>query len=237
MRPAILLLLILIIGCKKDDDPAPLPKASFSFTFSDSYGFAPARVYFASSSLNAVSLVWDFGDGGKSVATKPEHIFMKGGTFQVKLTAINSEGKSVSFSQVVIVKNQPTKVRIDNFTVIGLPLLDNQWDQGSGPDVFFVIRDDKDTSVKTSNKVFSDVTLSSLPLRFDPSDFPVILENNKTYTVELWDVDAGANQFMGGYFLKPVDRIPQDGNGYLTKFVMQNPSSEFIFDLGITWIP
>jgi len=61
----------------------PIPTADFTFT--DSI----LTVNFTSTSQNAESYFWDFGDGYTSTATNPSHTFSTFGTYYVKLIVIN----------------------------------------------------------------------------------------------------------------------------------------------------
>ena len=76
-------LIILIPGCK-------LPEASFIFS-PDSVAVGDT-VYFQSTSQNAISFKWDFGDGTGSSAEHPTHIFQTAEEFSVVLVVYNQNG-------------------------------------------------------------------------------------------------------------------------------------------------
>jgi len=68
------------------------PAANFSAT--NSSGCAPLAVQFQNLSLNAVSYVWDFGNGNSSSAVNPNYVYQNPGNYTVTLTAYNSTGAS-----------------------------------------------------------------------------------------------------------------------------------------------
>ena len=68
--------------------PPPLVVANFVANATN--GVAPFIVTFTNLSSGAASYAWDFGDGKTSVATHPINTYASPGTYNVKLTAINS---------------------------------------------------------------------------------------------------------------------------------------------------
>lgn len=58
------------------------------------YCFAPALVNFTNLSTNAISYVWDFGDGKSDTLSNPSHTYTADGNFDVELIARNCFGYS-----------------------------------------------------------------------------------------------------------------------------------------------
>gem|GEM_PF-3618602 len=58
-------------------------------------------VNFANSSTNAVSYVWDFGDGNASTDENPSHTFTTNGVYQIALTATSATGCTDTFVDTV----------------------------------------------------------------------------------------------------------------------------------------
>lgn len=63
------------------------------------------RVTFKDTSIGAAKWTWNFGDGSKSTAHNPTHVYKKAGTYSVSLTVYNAQHTSYkSVSHKVIVK-------------------------------------------------------------------------------------------------------------------------------------
>ncbi len=78
------------------------PTAAFSSTVSGA-----TATFTNSSSANAGSFVWNFGDGGGSTLANPTHTYTMDGTYVVTLTASNSCG-STTFTQNVVIITSPS---------------------------------------------------------------------------------------------------------------------------------
>lgn len=86
------------------------PVANFSFT-------GDPTVTFTDLSLNEpTSWDWEFGDGGTSTIQDPVYTFIADGTFEVCLTATNTEG-SATVCKDVIITNTP-KIPVVDFSYI-----------------------------------------------------------------------------------------------------------------------
>jgi len=97
-----LLAITVISSCKKDDeDPKKEVIAGFTYTIDAENSL---MVAFTSTSQNATSLSWEFGDGTTSTETNPTHTYTAAGVFKVKLTA-TGEGGSDNVSQDVTIVN------------------------------------------------------------------------------------------------------------------------------------
>jgi len=90
--------------CSPDIDPANPPPAA-DFGLSTTGGEAPLSVTFSDRSSNAVSWLWDFGDGeipSNRMQPSPVHTYMTAGTYTVKLT-VNGAGGSDSETATITV--------------------------------------------------------------------------------------------------------------------------------------
>lgn len=86
--------LVFMSSCKKDpvvEDPI----ASFQYAISETNFL---EVTFTNYSKNAESYAWNFGDGQTSTEENPVHVYTAAGTYQVALTATNSEGATANYS-------------------------------------------------------------------------------------------------------------------------------------------
>ncbi|WP_319506911.1 S-layer protein domain-containing protein [uncultured Methanolobus sp.] len=81
-----------------------------SFTASPTSGESPLFVEFdASSSINATSYAWDFGDGNTSTGVTTSHTYYGEGTYTVRLTAGNTKGTDTSTTIVNVYTSSPPK--------------------------------------------------------------------------------------------------------------------------------
>jgi len=96
-----------------------------SFTASPREGSAPLTVQFNdTSSGNATSWIWDFGDGNTSASQSPSHIYFSAGNYTVKLTVTNAFGSNTSAPSYVNVSSTiaPVPDFISNVTSGQAPL-------------------------------------------------------------------------------------------------------------------
>jgi gliding motility-associated-like protein len=75
--------------------------------------FVPV-IFTNTSSPNATTNFWDFGDGENSTADSPLHAFETGGTFEVSLTVTTNEGCTDTFTAEILVMDQPSSLHIPN---------------------------------------------------------------------------------------------------------------------------
>ncbi len=77
-------------------------KPQASFTMNDSSAVCPPlQVLFTSTSLNATSYLWDFGNNNTSVIANPANLYTTSGDYIVQLIAINSHGcKDTTYQHV-----------------------------------------------------------------------------------------------------------------------------------------
>ncbi len=92
-----------------------------AFRMNDSYvssgGCPPMTVQFTNTSVNYVSVLWNFGDGETSTVVSPSHVYAQPGTFYVTLTAVNGAGQTLVTEDSVIVK-EPSAVLTETRTAL-----------------------------------------------------------------------------------------------------------------------
>jgi PKD repeat protein len=91
--------------CAPDIDPSNPSPAVAEFDVSTAAGEAPLTVSFSDKSSNAVSRLWDFGDGEipqNRMQPSPVHTYMRAGTYTVKLF-VNGAGGSDSETATITV--------------------------------------------------------------------------------------------------------------------------------------
>ena len=100
-------ILILLSACDDDGEPTVEPIAAFSFNITNE-GILPTTVNFTSTSQNAASYQWSFGDGGTSDLQNSEHTYTESGTFQVSLTVENGSLSDTETKSVIIAAEAET---------------------------------------------------------------------------------------------------------------------------------
>lgn len=122
----------------------PLPKADFAI--SDTVSCIPFPVSFQNFSQNAISYLWNFGDGATSTSMTPSHTYLIAGTYTVSLIATNQFGCIDSKTFTSIVANQSPEVNFSANITAGCSALivaftdsssslqnaDYFWDFGNG---------------------------------------------------------------------------------------------------------
>ncbi len=86
---------IFFSSCKEDVLP---PNAKFSKTIDG------LKVKFTSASIGAETYKWEFGDSNTSAEESPTHTYVKGGTYDVKLTVTNEGGTSSTNESITVVE-------------------------------------------------------------------------------------------------------------------------------------
>lgn len=81
-----------------------------AFTVQNDNCTVACEIAFQNQSQNALTYLWDFGDGGTSTDANPKHTYTKGGTYTAKLTATGDQAKTSSITHTVTVKAQPLPV-------------------------------------------------------------------------------------------------------------------------------
>ena len=119
-----------IYSCKKTNSntqsqPSPIvgtkPQANFTYFFFSNFGNIPDTVIFTSTSIDAISYKWDFGDGNISLAENPQHIYTAEGTYNVKLIVSNQYGADSNTKSFAVILKAPTANF--NFTTSSLELM------------------------------------------------------------------------------------------------------------------
>lgn len=96
---------VIFITCKKDIQK-PKPVADFSYSFIQA-GILPTDVQFTSSSSNAESYYWNFGDNTTSSTQNPNHTYKAAKTYKVKLVVSNSVGKDSIIKDITVTLDKP----------------------------------------------------------------------------------------------------------------------------------
>ena len=178
--------------------PPQLTPPVAGFTFSDTSGMAPYTVNFTNTSLNAVSYLWDFGDGATSTLVHPSHAYTSGGNFTITLTATNNAGTNQAVGHINI--TVPTHLRITNASVSAIPFVDSlglRWDSNGWPDVYFKLLDHLGNQVFLGSYI-NDVTIEMLPVSWRINPALEISDFNSFWLFEFYDFDnPGPDRHIG----------------------------------------
>ena len=184
------------------------------FKADQTVGCTGLAVKFNNNSRNAVSYLWDFGDGTTSTQVTPTHVYnAKQGLFTVKLTAYNNSGcpQTTTITDYIKIVGAPTA----NFSISPAAVI-------SIPDHTFKFTDESTNNPQTYKWDFGDGDISSLK---DPThtyaDTGKYLVKLKAYN-DQGCVDSTQKyvQIVGvpGYVYVPNSFMPGSNNIVLQKF-------------------
>jgi len=218
-------------------EPIPDPVPNFSILGDNN--FAPCKVNFTNTSTNSLTYTWDFGDGGTSSAKSPEHVYLKGGAYNVTLKAKNSIGVEKIINKAVTIKDTPSKVKITALRLTGYPLTradGTGWDPSSGPDIYMKFTDDAGTNFFTTS-YYSDVIKTDLPLNFTDG-FPLIINDiDYKLIISCYDYESfGSDEVMAGFYFTARNWMPTNGDAYPTELTFQSQTSDLKFTLEVEWL-
>ncbi len=134
--------LVLLTQCKKSDLELEGSSSMAGFNFiqvppSDTLPYAP-RVNFTSTSTEDFLSQWNFGDGSLLSSEKnPSHVFTTGGTYNVRLTTVGTNGNN-SITKVVVVADACTNATFNNLTKCAV----GEWTWSSDGDAIKVLSPD-----------------------------------------------------------------------------------------------
>jgi len=130
-----LLLVFFVVACTKEDLVDPTGDFTYEINSEN-----PMLVSFEATATNGITLAWDFGDGGSSIAKSPEHTYSAGGTYTVTMTIFGEEGSSPAevSKSVTVVENPSAAFSYEvnekevSFTSTTTATVSLSWDFGDG---------------------------------------------------------------------------------------------------------
>jgi PKD repeat protein len=233
-------LTLMIIGsCSKKDETAATPAPTVDFSYTGANVPAPATVTFTSSTTNATSYLWDFGDNGSSTSANPQHLYAAGGVYTVKLTATGAGG-STSTTKTVNIGAALTKVKITKVTVVNIPFTKpggtSGWDNdGTGPDIYFQIQNSSSAVLfnATSSVRFSNVTPTTLPIAWTMTTPFEITDFTAARYIELFDYDFGTADEDMSWVSFTMSNYTSGSNAYPS--TVTNTQNGITVTLDLTW--
>ena len=175
------------------------PSAGFTTSATTTIHDVPV-VFTDTSSDNATSWSWDFGDGGTSTVPSPTHAWSTPGTYTVSLVVSNIYGPSepATTTMTVTLDEEPPSIPSDlTATVAGPAEIDLAWSASSdniGVTGYLVFRDSDTTPLAT----LDGSTLSYADTAVAPNSY-------HSYTVVAVDAAGNASEPAG-----PVDAATPD---------------------------
>ncbi|GGI56405.1 PKD domain-containing protein [Winogradskyella haliclonae] len=131
-------------------------------------------IIFRSFSTDAVSYLWDFGDGNTSTEANPDYTYASGGLYTVELTTISSDGLEATATQQVSpvfldfnFTTLDTQVTFNNLTTGASSLV---WDFGDGNSVAWNSEED-DLDDPDFSPVYSYLTEDSVQVTLTVTNF------------------------------------------------------------------
>lgn len=195
----------LAVSCSKEDI-LEITKPSVDFTFTGTNLPAPALVSFNSTSPEAITYFWEFGDGTVSSEKNPKHTYTSGGNYNVKLT-VNSAKSSNSITKSITVLKALSTVKITKIEVVAIPSTNGilNWDSATDkPDIYVQLFDETGVSSLKSNTIWNFIPSIAIP--FTVTFTTPLTTTNLTNTilkVQVWDDDSDSNSTG----LNPDDKI------------------------------
>lgn len=184
-------------------------------TISDTSGCQPLMVSFGNNSLNAVSYLWNFGDGNSSTLAIPSHSYLQHGIFTPYLVAISDQGcTDTMYLPPVNVKLTPEA----SFTASS---------NGLCPSTVVTLTS---TSTGISNPSYQ-WTLGSLTSNQASPSFTLINPGFYNVSLTVTNDNGCSDSHTENDFIEVYDTIPPPVTPILSVSVLNNTSVE------IKWLP
>lgn len=208
--------LIVLSACKKDKTP-PDPKANFTMS---NYMKAPVDVKFTNASTNATSYMWSFSDSVTSTEVSPTQTFSRKGSYSIKLTAKNDDGKTATTSKTLKIYGN-----ITSWSPGRIELLPAAWaDEEDGVDIYMSVWNANNTTYDYNGQgtftSYSGVTSNTNPLIFAVTNRMVLaMNNNSKVTIKFQLYTGGGNvnpnidPIVYQVVLNGSDVLPSDAKG------------------------
>jgi hypothetical protein len=233
---------LYLFSCSSDEDgPAPVS----DFVQDKNFSEPGVSISFSNRSLNAESFQWDFGDGGMSEESDPDHVYDNTGTYMVTLSAIASDGRADESSSQIVVGNRKFVSFSLNQINFNKPT-GEPWDEpDDGPDVILIFGDSSNLNNIFSLRLPENLRPDSIPFfRFVefPSG-PLYLENEEYFWIMVDNdeplSDGDINELMWFEIKNPfsmgnVNYLDGTGSFVLNSGVdqEQNPTDDFELEIG-----
>jgi PKD repeat protein len=229
------LAVIIFSGCSSDKTPthpSTALHASFRITGTPA---TPAALAFTSTSENADSLHWDFGDGRTSDRPDPIVIYFAYGRFDVTLIATQSSSSTADTARQTLIITPGTAL-LDSIRVDQIPFTNAKgfgWDSTSGPDLFFTLEEAGEPLASSAayNNIFPDY----LPVKWYITNGLPIQNMTENYSIILYDDDGPAASDSIGAVSFTMQSIA-DTAGYTPVVTLHDSLNTVRITLTFVWI-
>lgn len=210
------LLIFAIQGCDSGPSSNTAPMADFTLTPDDPRaGNAVTFSADASDPDGSIeSYEWSTSDGAEGSGSSFSHAFAERGSYSVTLEVTDDQGKTVSSSKTIEVRQRYSQVTIESVTLRDFPFTNDSgqgWDFSGAPDPYYIAYNATDETQEAVSGYFSNVGPNDLPLTYSETSF-TINDLSKQYNLNLYDSDTSEPDFIGGVgytFEKLVGEYPQ----------------------------
>ena len=190
-RNSIILLSFICLVCAQcsKNSSGPSPAADFMLTAASTA--IPAKVTLHNKSTLALSCSWDFGNGKTSIDENPAVIYTVPGTYEITLTATNTNGSTVA-RKTIVIEPAPTQCKIMSVKITNIPSSNDgsAWDlDGSTSDVYFRFLSAAGNIIYTAPTYYNNP--QTLPLSWDLASPVSVSPLSTALEFELLDYDAG----------------------------------------------
>lgn len=227
---------LVFSSCSKDDDKdeeQDTTELIAAFTADGEFRPAPQEIIFTNNSQNAVSYLWDFGDGATSEEENPTHIYESAGEYEITLTATGADGATKTKTASIELYEPVTGFALEDLfidqEIFGDSPNTSDPDDGGLPDVTFkvemngqVVLDpdvyygNYEFSEDYSTVVFSETEIEALPHSFGMNDdlvFKIYDYDEGDYSLNLIaEYSFNMNDFLDANYADNTDPYPANAN-------------------------
>lgn len=208
--------LVVFSACKKDDTP-PEPDAKFTMI---NYMKAPVDVTFTNTSTDATSYIWSISDSITLTEKSPTKTFDTKGSYKIKLTAKNDDGKTSTTTKYLTVYGN-----ITSWSPRRIELMKEAWAQEAEDITIYMSVWDASNNLYDYNGEGTFNSYSSIPQ--DMSSVVFVVSNPMTLAMNSSSkVTIKFQIFNGGEHVNPTidpivyqivlngsDVLPEDAQG------------------------
>lgn len=204
-------------ACKKDKEEVK-PTLSASFTTQGNSRPAPSTVVFTNTSSNAVSYLWDFGNGETSTDKDPQFRYTAKGSYEVSLTATDAAGVTKESKRTIKILGNINKVEITYVLIPKEAIVYTDGTMWNFCNIYFKIFNSQNSEVFNLGQYWQEVDLNESQYdngvgfggTFD--NMPLTLQSlSQNYTIKFYDYISGSSSdFITEDSFRANDFIPTD---------------------------